>query len=120
MKASTSFRGIIGYQGPSVEADPSAGAVVPFIKLLAAGKTLEEAWRGANTAWGMTKQWVVLCHDAARNDTIQDWNDGTLAGVPFSPPVIKLFDEANPAGVAVVARADPFGLFWSLLTGATA
>ena len=120
MKASTSFRGIIGYQGPSVEADASAGAVVSFIKLLASGKTLKDSWRGANTAWGMTGQWVVMCHDAASADTIQDWNDSKLAGVPFSPPVIKLFDEANPAGVAVVSRADPFGLFWSLVTGGAA
>lgn len=117
MGASASFRGILGYQGPSVSADPSAGADVSFVNQLLTGKSLKEAWRQANKAWGMTGQWVVLCHDAAKDDTIQQWNDGKLAGVPFAPPVIKLFDEANQSGVAVVRRADPFAVFWSRVAG---
>jgi hypothetical protein len=117
MGASTSFRGILGYQGPSVPADPSAGADVSFVNQLLTGKPLKESWRQANRAWGMTSQWVVLCHDAAKDDTIQQWNDGKLAGVPFAPPVIKLFDEANQSGVAVVQRSDPFEGFWSRIAG---
>jgi hypothetical protein len=117
MGASPSFRGILGYQGPSVPADPSAGADVSFVNQLLAGKSVKESWRLANKAWGMTNQWVVLCHDAAKDDTIQDWNDGKLAGIPLAPAVIRLFDEAHQPGVAVARRSDPFAVFWSRVAG---
>ncbi len=119
MTASTSFRGIIGYHGTSVAADASSGANGSFIAQLASGKTIVDAWRQANKAWGMTDRWVVLCHDAAKGDTIAQWNAGTLPAVPFAPtPTIKLFDEANLSGAAVAAVSDPFGVFWSKTVGA--
>jgi hypothetical protein len=120
MTASTSFRGILGYHGTSVAADASSGANGSFVDQLAQGKTMTEAWRQANKVWGMTNKWVVLCHDAASNDTIAQWNAGTLPGVSFTPsPVIKLFDEANLTGVAVKTTSDPFALFWSKTAGGT-
>jgi hypothetical protein len=119
MTASTSFRGILGYHGTSVAADQSSGADRSFVNLLTAGKTLMEAWRQANKAWGMADRWVVMCHDAAKNDTIQNWNDGKLAAISFKPVNIKLFDESNLTGSKVVNKPDPFGLFWSKTTGGT-
>jgi hypothetical protein len=121
MTTSTSFRGILGYHGTSVPADASSGADVTFVNQLATGKSLKDAWRQANTSWGMADRWVVMCHDAAKDDTIVEWNDGTLSAVPFTPaPVIKLFDEKNLSGVAVARSSDPFAVFWSIIAaGAT-
>jgi hypothetical protein len=119
MTLSPSFRGILGYHGTSVAADQSSGADRSFVNLLSAGKSLMEAWRQANKAWGMADRWVVMCHDAAKNDTIQDWNDGKLAAISFAPVNIKLFDEIDLAGSTVVNKPDPFGLFWSKTTGGT-
>jgi hypothetical protein len=120
MTASTSFRGILGYHGTSVPADPSSGADVTFVNQLAAGKSIKDAWRQANINWGMADRWVVVCHDAAKDDTIAQWNSGTLSAVPFTPaPVIKLFDENNLSGVAVTRSSDPFQVFWSLLASGT-
>jgi hypothetical protein len=116
MTASTSFRGILGYHGTSVPADESSGANVSFVDQLKQGKSIKDAWRAANTRWGMANKWVVICHDAAKNDTIAQWSAGTLPAVPFSPPpapLIKLFDEKNLSGVTVVRTSDPFGVFWS-------
>jgi Family of unknown function (DUF6345) len=120
MSASTTFRGILGYHGTSVAADPSSGADVTFAKQLAAGKSLKDAWRQANTNWGMADRWVVVCHDAAKDDTIAQWNGGTLSGVSFTPaPAIKLFDENNLSGVAVTRSSDPFQVFWSIVAAGT-
>jgi hypothetical protein len=113
MTASTSFRGILGYHGTSVAADQSSGADRSFVNQLLAGKSMKEAWRQANKAWGMADRWVVMCHETAKDDTIARWNDGKLAGISFSPPNIKLFDENNLNGIAVVNTSDPFGVFWS-------
>jgi hypothetical protein len=113
MSLNTPFRGILGYHGTSVAADASSGADVSFVKALQAGKSLRDAWRAANTRWGMTDRWVVVCHDEAKDDNIQDWNDGKLAPVAFSPAKISLFDESNLGGVSVTATTDPFTLFWS-------
>jgi hypothetical protein len=123
MGASPGFRGILGYHGTSVAADESAGVNVTFVnRLKKPGTSLRDAWRQANKAFGasMTGRWVIMCHDAARDDTIDQWNRGTLAGIPMAPPVIKLFDEANPAGIVVTRRADPFGVTWSALTAGAA
>jgi hypothetical protein len=119
MTASKSFRGILGYHGTSVAADQSSGADVSFVRQLSAGKSMMEAWRQANKAWGMADRWVVMCHDAAKGDTIAQWNAGTLAGISFKPPDIKLFDESNLKGSAVVNTPDPFGLFWSKTVSGT-
>lgn len=113
MNANTSFRGILGYHGTSVAADASSGADVSFVRQLKAGKSVRDAWRAANSAWGMTDKWVVMCHDEAKNDNIQDWNDGKLTPVSFSPSKVVLFDEANLSGVPVVTTKDPFAVFWS-------
>jgi hypothetical protein len=113
MNVNTSFRGILGYHGTSVAADASSGADVAFIKQLQKGKSIRDAWRTANTAWGMTNRWVVLCHDEAKDDNIQDWNDGKLKPVSFTPSKVLLFDESNLSGVPVVASSDPFSVFWS-------
>jgi hypothetical protein len=119
MNANTSFRGILGYHGTSVAADASSGADVSFVKQLKTGKSIRAAWRAANTAWGMTDKWVILCHDEAKDDNIQDWNDGKLPPVSFSPSKVLLFDEANQGGVPVVTTQDPFAVFWSkTITGA--
>jgi hypothetical protein len=119
MKASPSFRGIIGYHGTSVAADASSAADVSFVKLLEQGKSLREAWRQANVKHGMTDRWVIICHDAAKDDTIQSWNDAKLTPVPSGAPVIKLFDEKNQSGVALAPQPDPFAVFWSKTAGAT-
>jgi hypothetical protein len=120
MTASTSFRGILGYHGTSVAADESSGADVSFVNHLKQGKSIKDAWRAANTRWGMKDEWVVVCHDAAKADTIAQWNAGTLPAVPFTPaPVIKLFDEANLSGVAVTRTSDPFAVFWSKTVSGT-
>jgi hypothetical protein len=113
MSLNTPFRGILGYHGTSVAADASSGADVSFVKALRAGKSLKDAWRAANTRWSMKDRWVVVCHDEAKDDNIQDWNDGKLAPVSFTPPKISLFDEDNLTGVSVVHAADPFTVFWS-------
>jgi hypothetical protein len=113
MKASTQFRGILGYHGTSKEADTSSGADVSFAKQLKAGKSMRDAWRAANKRWGMTDRWVVMCHDAAKDDDIQAWNAGTLAPVSFTPPSVLLFDEANLSGTPVVPTKDPFTVSWS-------
>jgi hypothetical protein len=113
MQASPGFRGILGYQGVSAAADASAGADATFVKLLQAGLTLKAAWREANTRHGMQNKWVVLCHDAAKDDDIQKWNDGKLPPVSLSPLKVSLFDEAHLSGVAAVAIVDPFTVFWS-------
>ena len=119
MDSSPQFRGILGYQGPSVAADKSSAADVRFVGHVKAGQSLRAAWRQANVDSGMTSQWVVICRDPAKNDTISQWNSGTLPPV-LATSRITLFDEAHQAGVPVVPHPDPFGAFWSVIAGGVA
>lgn len=119
MTASPGFRGILGYQGPSVPADASSAADVLFVKHLTNGASMRAAWRQANVDSGMRDRWVVFCRDPAKDDTISQWNSGTLPPVPAGS-VISSFDEGHQAGVRVVRRSDPFGMFWSKIVGGVA
>lgn len=119
MKASPGFRGILGYQGPSVAADKSSAADVRFVTYVKAGQSLRAAWRQANIDSGMTSQWVVICRDPARNDTISRWNSGKLPPV-LATSAITLFDERDQSGAPVVPHPDPFGVFWSTIAGGVA
>jgi Family of unknown function (DUF6345) len=114
--ASPGFRGLLGYQGPSVPADASSAADVRFVKHLKDGASLRAAWRQANVESGMRDRWVVLCRDPAKDDTIAQWNSGTLPPVAAGSSV-TLFDEGHQAGTPVVHHSDPFGVFWSKIVG---
>lgn len=119
MAASPGFRGILGYQGTSVAADKSSAADVRFVTHVQTGLSLRAAWRQANIDSGMTGQWVVMCRDPAKDDTVSQWNNGKLPPV-VATSAITLFDESRQAGVPVVRRSDPFGVFWSTIAGGAA
>jgi hypothetical protein len=119
MKASPGFRGILGYQGTSVDAEKASAVNVRFGTHVKAGQSLRAAWRQANIDSGMTSQWVVICRDPAKNDTISQWNSGKLPPV-LATSAITLFDERHQSGAPVVPHPDPFGVFWSTIAGGVA
>jgi Family of unknown function (DUF6345) len=116
---SSGFRGILGYQNTSVPADESSAADVLFVKYLNQGESLRDAWRHANVDSNMTDRWIVICRDPAKDDTISQWNSGTLPPVAAASAV-TLFDEGHQAGVPVVNHPNPFGVFWSKIVGGVA
>lgn len=77
------------------------------------GKTILEAWSGACTKHAIPDRWVVLCHENAKDDTIADWNAGTLKPIAPSSSKVFMFNKANPGGTLVVPTPDPFEVFWS-------
>jgi hypothetical protein len=113
MRGAKPLRGVVGFQGVCPLAEPSATIFATFIRLLNEGKTILEAWSGACTKHGIPNRWVVLCHENAKDDTIADWNAGTLKPIAPSSSKIFMFNKANPTGTLVVPTPDPFEVFWS-------
>lgn len=105
------LRGIVGFQHACPLAQDSVDFVGVFIQLLALKKTILTAWRSAITQKVSPKNWVVLCHKEAQNDTISDWNAGKLAPIPAGSDI--LFFDDSTAGTVVTPPADPYEAFWS-------
>jgi len=105
------LRGIVGFQHGCPTAAGSVGFVGVFLQLLAANKTILDAWRTAITQKVSAKNWVVLCHKDAQKDTISDWNAGKLT--PITPESDILFFEDGNAGTVVTPPKDPYEAFWS-------
>ena len=110
----TPLRGIAGFRDACPLADGSVDLYAALIEQMARGKTIVAAWQKALTDHNLEKNWIVLCHDAAGGDTIQDWNAGKLAPItPLAPPSVKQFTSDTPTGRAVTHTIDPFSVFWS-------
>lgn len=112
MSGPTPLRGLVGFQSLCPGPNSSAGVFLSFARRLARGKTVIEAWAETLQAHGLKDVWVVLCHEAAKDDTIIKWNAGTLTPIPATSKIL-FFEEANPAGVEVKPTPDPFEVFWS-------
>jgi hypothetical protein len=118
------LRGIIGFQETCPLAPGSADMMASFIARLANGKTILEAWSGALTALNLESAWVVLCHENAQGDTINDWNTRKLKPIPPGSSKFLGFNKTNPGGFPVIPRPDPFTVLWSkgippvMITGA--
>jgi hypothetical protein len=112
MSGSNPLRGITGFQHGCPTERGSADFLSSFIRRLARGTTLVDAWKEAVTAHVSAKNWVVLCHQDAVGDKIADWNSGKLKSIKAGSDVL-FFDDANPTGTKVVPPVDPFEAFWS-------
>jgi hypothetical protein len=108
------LRGITGFRDACPLADGSVDLFATMIDFMAQGRTIVESWQRALTGHGLEQNWIVLCHEEAAGDTIQDWNASTLPPITkFSPPAVSQFTSDDPSGRAVVHIDDPFGLGWS-------
>lgn len=109
------LRGITGFQRGCPLAGTSADLYAGFIRRLAQGMTLLEAYAATLRAFKLNNNWVVLCHEDAVGDTISDWNDGKLKPISISsssPAKIKIFSEANPSGIPLVPTVQQFRYSW--------
>lgn len=112
MGGATPLRGLVGFQSLCPGPNSSASVFLSFAHRLARGKTLIEAWSETLRKRGLANAWVVLCHEAAKDDTIIRWNAGTLTPIPSASKIL-FFDEANPTGKEVKPTPPPFEVFWS-------
>ena len=112
--AGTPLRGVLGFRDACPLAHGSVDLFATLIDQLAAGKSMVAAWQKALTDHSLGPNWIVLCHEDAAGDTIQDWNAGTLPPITkLKPPSVKRFTSDTPTGSTVVPVPDPFELFWS-------
>lgn len=113
MSGPNPLRGIVGFQDKCPLADGSVDFVGVFISELAKGASIRTAWKTAVSNIVNPNNWVVLCHNSAKDDTIADINDGTVGRISAFSPIL-LFDNAHLAGFPLVPQPDPFEAFWSL------
>lgn len=115
MSGPTPLRGIVGFKSTCPGPEDSVDIFNKFISELAKGKTIVQAWEAGVRSKIGKDVWVVLCHDAAKGDTIADWNAGKLSPVSLTPPNVVRFDDAHPLpkGDPVLATIDPYDTFWS-------
>jgi hypothetical protein len=108
------LRGIVGFRDACPLAQGSVDLFATMIDQLARGKTIIEAWKKSLTDHGLSKNWIVLCHEEAVGDTIQAWNADMLPPITkLAAPSVKQFTVDDPGGKAVVHTPEPFEVFWS-------
>jgi hypothetical protein len=112
MTGSNPLRGIVGFQHACPLEGGSVDFVGAFVRRLALGKTFLQAWNQAVTTIVSGDNWIVVCHENAKDDTIADWNANKLKAIPATSKVL-MFDKSNLAGKQVVIPSDPFEAFWS-------
>jgi hypothetical protein len=112
MSGTNPLRGVVGFQDVCPMENGSANIFKGFTKRLAQGKTFIKAWAETLKAQGMEDHWVVLCHEDAVDDNIKDFNGRSLKKIPTTSKIL-LFNKSNPTGVEIIAKSDPFELFWS-------
>src|SRR5215213_661528 len=112
MSGSNPLRGITGFQHGCPTEPGSADFLASFIRRLARGKTILEAWKEAVSTLVSAQNWVVVCQKDAVGDKIADWNAGKLKPITPGSDVL-FFDDANPSGTKIVPPVDPFEVFWS-------
>lgn len=112
MTGSNPLRGIVGFQHSCPLEGGSTEFIGVFIHKLARGKTILQAWNEAVTTKVSGNNWIVVCHENAKDDTIADWNSNRLTTILPSSKVL-MFDKSNLTGKQVVAPTDPFEVFWS-------
>src|SRR5262249_20717150 len=100
MSGTTPLRGVTGFQHGCPLEGGSVDFLSSFITRLALGKTFLVAWKEAITAVVSAKNWIVVCHPEAKDDTISDWNDNKLKPIAAGSGLL-MFDDSNKTGTAV-------------------
>lgn len=112
MSGPTPLRGVLGYRETCPLEHGSIDVAAIFIDRLAKGATILSAWKAAVSTKVAKNAWAVLCHDSAKDDTMADWNAGSLKVIGPTSKVMR-FDDSFPAGTPVVKTPEPFEAFWS-------
>lgn len=112
MSGPTPLRGVVGFREACPTAQGSVGFAGVFIDQLASGKTILDAWVFTISTMVSPSNYIVLCHDDAKGDTIADWNASALKPIGATSKILR-FDSTAPSGTPVVATPDPYEAFWS-------
>jgi len=110
-KKNNPVRGILGYAG-GYKTSIAPYVMLKFVKQLAAGKTVLQAWQAANKASKLTT-WSCFIHDSAKSDTVKDWKKGTLPEIDKYKSV-RYYDKDTyvAGGVVVSDKPHPYEAFF--------